>query len=69
MNDRSKGLLFDALEAAKAIRLSCETRSFEDYEADRQVRRAVEREFEIIGEALVRLRDSDPETAARILGS
>lgn len=32
------------------------------------VRRAVEREFEIIGEALGKLRRLDPETAVRIPG-
>ena len=41
-------------------------RSFADYEADRQFRRAVEREFEIVGEALNRLDHDDPETAERI---
>jgi uncharacterized protein with HEPN domain len=66
MDDRSNGLLLDALESARSIRTWCEGRSFSDYEADRQLRRAVEREFEIIGEALTRLRDSYPQVASRI---
>ncbi|HKC23275.1 MAG TPA: DUF86 domain-containing protein [Thermoanaerobaculia bacterium] len=61
-----KGLLLDALESARSIQTWCERRSFSDYEADRQLRRAVEREFEIIGEALTRLRDADAGIASRI---
>ena len=37
-----------------------------EYQADRQFRRAVEREFEIIGEALNRLTHADPSTADRL---
>ena len=55
MNNAAKKLLFDVLESARSIRDWCAGRSFTDYESDRQFRRAVEREFEIIGEALGRL--------------
>lgn len=41
-------------------------RKFDEYSADRFFRRAVEREFEIIGEALHRLDRFDPETGALI---
>lgn len=41
-------------------------RSFEDYERDPMLRAAVERQFEIVGEALSKLADRDPETARRI---
>jgi uncharacterized protein with HEPN domain len=58
--------LFDVLDSARNVRGWCAGRSFADYEADRQFRRAVEREFEIIGEALNRLDHDDPETAGRI---
>ncbi len=66
MNAQTKTLLFDVLESARSIRAWCQHRTFAEYEADRQLRRAVEREFEIIGEALNRLRHTDPGTAAQI---
>lgn len=39
---------------------------FADYIADRRLRRAVERSFLIIGEALLRLERTDPPTAASV---
>ncbi|HXM69605.1 MAG TPA: HepT-like ribonuclease domain-containing protein [Thermoanaerobaculia bacterium] len=66
MENRAKKLLFDALTSGRSIRQWCGGRSFADYEQDRQFRRAVEREFEIIGEALGRLLQADPVVAARI---
>ena len=66
MNNQVRKLLFDVLESGRSIRAWCEGRSYEDYEADRQFRRAVEREFEVIGEALNRLVHTDPSVAARI---
>lgn len=59
MNNAAKKLLFDVLESARSIRDWCTERTFADYESDRQFRRAVEREFEIIGEALGRLSIAD----------
>ena len=66
MNNAAKKLLFDVLDSARSIRDWCTDRTFADYESDRQFRRAVEREFEIIGEALGRLLMADPETAELI---
>jgi uncharacterized protein with HEPN domain len=66
MNNQTRKLLFDVLESARSIRVWCRDRSFADYQADRQFRRAVEREFEIIGEALNRLLRTDPTAAAHI---
>lgn len=43
-----------------------EGKSLAHYESDPLVRAAVERHFEIIGEAVGRLAREDPETAARI---
>lgn len=66
MNNAAKKLLFDVLESARSIRDWCTDRTFADYESDRQFRRAVEREFEIIGEALGRLSIADAVLAERI---
>ena len=66
MNTHAKKLLLDVLESGKSIRGWSEGKTFRDYESNRQFRRAVEREFEIIGEALNRIDRLDPPTAARI---
>jgi uncharacterized protein with HEPN domain len=50
MNGHAKKLLFDALESGRSIREWSANRSFGEHQNDRQFRRAVEREFEIIGE-------------------
>ncbi len=59
MKNQTRKLLFDVLESARSVRAWCEACDFARYGEDRQLRRAVEREFEIIGEALNRLRQSD----------
>ena len=66
MDNRAKKLLFDVLESGRGILDWCHGRSFAEYEGDRQFRRAVEREFEVIGEALARLSLTDAASAARI---
>lgn len=66
MDNRAKKLLFDVLESGRSIREWCGGRAFSEYEKDRQFRKAVEREFEVIGEALHRLIQADPATAGRI---
>lgn len=66
MNNQTRKLLFDVSESARSILGWCRNRSFAEYQTDRQFRRAVEREFEIIGEALNRLLRTDPVTATHI---
>ncbi len=66
MDNQAKKLLFDVLASGRSIREWSKGRSFSDYMGDRQFRRAVEREFEIIGEALNRLTRADPATASRV---
>jgi uncharacterized protein with HEPN domain len=59
-------LLRDMQEAADDIATFATGRSFEDFEQDKQLRRAIERSFEIIGEALSQLRKIDAATAQKI---
>lgn len=43
-----------------------EDKTLADYYADRLLRQAVERNLEIVGEAVRRLRRDDPDTASRL---
>jgi uncharacterized protein with HEPN domain len=61
-----KKLLHDINEAADRIIRFVGQRTFEEFVADDYFRSAVERQFEIIGEAVSRLRQDEPEIAARI---
>ncbi|MGB1318234.1 MAG: DUF86 domain-containing protein [Flavobacteriales bacterium] len=57
-----KKLLADILQAIEEIDLFFEgSRNFETYQADLKLRKAVERELEIIGEAMNRLLELDSE--------
>jgi uncharacterized protein with HEPN domain len=58
--------LADVLLAGAEIERYLRDRSLADYEADSMLRRAVERQFEIIGEALARALDAEPRLAQRI---
>ena len=59
MNRETKKLLFDALSACHAIRQFVRGRTFDDYEGDLILRSAVERQFEIVGEAMNQARQID----------
>ncbi len=52
MRAEEKKLLLDVSEACQSIEQRCAGHTFDAYTADRWFRRAVEREFKIIGEAL-----------------
>jgi uncharacterized protein with HEPN domain len=58
--------LWDAPYAAELIHDFARGRSFEDYQSNAMLRSAVERQFEIIGEALNLLSKVDPAVASRI---
>ena len=60
MDERSLKLLHDVRQAVEAILSFCCDRELDDYRADLMLRSAVERQYEIIGEALNRLRKLDP---------
>ena len=61
-----RAYLWDAREAAKAIGTFSSGRTLQDYEADSMLRSAVERQFEIVGEALNQLAKAAPDLAAQI---
>ena len=54
------------LGACREIAAFTQGKSFDDYERSSLLRSAVERQFEILGEAAVRLRDREPETLESI---
>ena len=58
--------LWDARRAAERIARFTAGRGFEDYLADDMLRAAVERQFEVIGEAFAGLRRADPALAAAV---
>ena len=49
--ERDAALLWDMLDAAISVRSFCEGRTYRDFTSDKMLRRAVEREIQIIGEA------------------
>ena len=61
MRPESKGALSDALRAAQDIRRYVGEIEFRDYARDDMLQAAVERKFEIAGEALNRVRRKDPD--------
>lgn len=61
-----RALLWDAREATLAIAAFIAGRTIEEYLADRMLRSAVERQCEIIGEALNQLRAVAPGIAASV---
>jgi uncharacterized protein with HEPN domain len=63
-----RSYLWDVLVSAKAISRFVANVDAETYEASELVHSAVERKFEIIGEALNLLSKTDPDLAARISG-
>jgi uncharacterized protein with HEPN domain len=66
MQPDGRKLLWDASRAAERIARFTSGKTFVDYEADDYLRSAVERQFEIIGEAFSQLSRVDPVTAAAI---
>ena len=66
MQPKTPKLLDDVRDAAAFIWQVTDGKTLEAYGADRLLRQAVERNFEIIGEAISRLARVDPDIAARI---
>ncbi|HKV10854.1 MAG TPA: HepT-like ribonuclease domain-containing protein [Thermoanaerobaculia bacterium] len=66
MRLEAKKLLFDVVQAARLVQRFTENRSFEDYVNDPMLRSAVERQFEIMGEAIGKLAKTDPLVVERV---
>lgn len=62
----ARAFVWDARQAIERIQTFVAGRSWSDYEADVLLRSGVERQFEIVGEALNRLSKEDPTAAERI---
>lgn len=66
MRPETPKLLEDIRDAGTFILSSIDGRTLEQFEGNRLLRQAVERNFEIIGEALRRIAGSDSDIAAQI---
>jgi uncharacterized protein with HEPN domain len=66
MQPKAPKLLEDIRDSAAFIGDAVRGKGLADYERDRLLRQAIERNFEIIGEAMNRLVQHDAETAVRI---
>ena len=66
MKDETLAHVHDVIQAGRAIKQFVSGRTFQDCTSDEQLRSAVERKFEIIGEALNRTKRDEPELLARI---
>ncbi len=64
--ERTPKTLEDIRDAASFVLEVTKGRTLEEYSGDRLLRQAIERNFEIIGEAMGRLSRNDPETASRV---
>ena len=66
MKDETPAFLHDIIQAGLSIQEFVNGRTFENYTSDSMLRSAVERKFEIMGEALNRIKRADPDVLAKI---
>ena len=66
MDDRVRECLQDSLEQAREVQSFTAGMTFQMYHTDRKTQAAVERKFEIIGEALNRIYNADEELLEQI---
>ena len=66
MRLEARKYLYDIKQAAGLIAEFTHGKQFDDYQADAMLRSAVERQFEIIGEALNQLVQQEPEMLSEI---
>lgn len=58
--------MWDALQATERLRRFGQGKSFDDYRSNELLKSAVERQFEVVGEALNQLSKVDPVLAGQI---
>lgn len=68
MNGETRKNLIDILQAAEEIQIFTHGMDFKAYQNSPITQRAVERDFEIIGEALNRIRQIDTELIEKVSG-
>ena len=66
MKDETRKNLIDVFHAAEEIQNFVSGMDFQAYQDNPVIRRAVERDFEIIGEALNRIKNADDELLKKI---
>jgi uncharacterized protein with HEPN domain len=66
MRLEAKKYLYDIQQAVRLLTAFTAGKDFEDYAADAMLRAAVERQFEIAGEALARLAKADEQVASQV---
>ncbi|PKL42074.1 MAG: hypothetical protein CVV39_09000 [Planctomycetes bacterium HGW-Planctomycetes-1] len=66
MNDETRKNLIDILQAVEEIQNFVRGMDFKEYQNNLLTKRAVERDFEIIGEALNRIKYADDELLEKI---
>lgn len=64
--ERTLRTLEQIKDSVSFVMAATEGKTLADYSNDRLLRQAVERNLEIVGEAVGRLRRDDPDTAARL---
>ena len=69
MRLEARKYLYDVQRAVELLEEFTSGKTFADYERDAMLRAAVEREFEVIGEAMAQLARLDGALADRITGS
>ena len=66
MNDETRKNLVDVIQAGEEIQDFVHRMDFKAYQSSPVTQRAVERDFEIIGEALNRIKNTDDELLGKI---
>ncbi|PZM80161.1 MAG: hypothetical protein DKM50_05645 [Candidatus Margulisiibacteriota bacterium] len=66
MNDRIRKSFLDIISASEEINDFVKDKTFSEFEQSRLLQKALEREFEIVGEALYRIKRIDEEILASV---